>query len=324
MTRIAVVHPGTQWSTSDVYDGLCYGLEAHGVDVVRVLPLWALKEPVDAAIMVTAIRQPWVIHSLKSNGMPVVALFTESPYEQDKELDIARQVQGCWTHERTAVATFKAVNEHVAYLPHAWHPAVHTPVPQPGDDQVPAHDVVFVGSGFRERVSFFNSIDWTGIDLGLYGIWDGLGLKPQVAKCLRGGTIPNTQAAALYRKAKIGLNLYRRLRTDLKPDRPENWVTAESLNPRAYELAACRTLQISEWRAELRPMFPVGSVVWFKSTEFAEIAIRSWLENHNADSRISNAWQSQNCVNGHSWTDRAGQVLQDLHAWGLVPCLIAQ
>lgn len=322
--RIAVVHPGCDWSVSDVYSGLCYGLEQQGVEVFRVTAADVLSAAewhgVDAVILVTAIRTAG-IESLHRIGVPVLALFTESPYEADKELAVAKIVDGCWTHERTAVDAFKDVNPHSAYLPHAWHPAVHSPVPLLSDAVLPAHDVVFVGSGFRERVTFFNSIDWTGIDLGLYGIWADMGLKPQVQACVRSeGPICNEMAAGLYRRAKIGLNLYRRLPFALVPDRLENWVKAESLNPRAYELAACGCFQVSEWRAEVGDVFGSSAMFGAESQWAAEAQIRAWLKQ-SAGARMEFQYQAVFDVAGHSWTDRAGQVLSDLHAWGLVPCL---
>jgi hypothetical protein len=32
--RILAIHPGASWSTADVFDGLVYGLKAHGVTVI--------------------------------------------------------------------------------------------------------------------------------------------------------------------------------------------------------------------------------------------------------------------------------------------------
>lgn len=314
--RIAVCHSGPTWSTADVEAGLVHGLEAHGVEVAR----WHVDEAIpfrpDAVILVTAIRHELAaIQRLIDAGHCVTALFTESPYEAEKELDVARIVAGCWTHERTAVEAFQAVNPRVSYLPHAWHPGIHTAIPQPGDEAVRAHDVVFVGSGFRERVSFFNAIDWTGIDLGLYGIWDGLGLNDQLQACVRSdGPIANTEAAALYRRAKIGLNLYRRLANNIFGlDRPENWVHAESLNPRAYELAACGCLQVSEKRAEVREVF--GEMVpTFRTPQEASVVIRHWLNDPNGWALRA---QAQESVRARSWIERAGQVLRDLRAWHL-------
>lgn len=305
--RIAVVSSGPTCATTDVEAGLVYGLTAHGIDVVRWAIEDVLPERLDVVILVTAIRHEFT-RIVKHEPRPAVtALFTESPYESEKELAVAAGVDGCWTHERTAVSAFRAVNPDVAYLPHAWHPGIHTREPQPGDDEIPAHDVVFVGSGFRERVAFFNAIDWTGIDLGLYGIWDGLGLNDQVAACVRSpGPIANTQAAALYRRARIGLNLYRRL-GNLGPDVPANWVTAESLNPRAYELAACDCFQISEYRAEIGDVFG-DRVPTFMTPGEASTLIRTGL----AEGKLHAAPPTYT-----SWLARAHQVLQDLHTWGL-------
>lgn len=326
--RIAVVDPGIAFGTGDVAAGLTYGLEQLGVEVERWTP-GVVRAPrfarADIAIAVTAIRPPRLIDAFLKEGMCVTALFTESPYEAAAEAGVAARVAGCWTHERTAVPTFRAVNPHVAYLPHAWQPGgVHTATPQPGDADLPAHDVVFVGAGVRERITFFNAIDWTGIDLGLYGIWEGLGLNDQVAACVRSeGPIANATAAALYRRARIGLNLYRRLHVlgpdhptleSLGPDVPANWVTAESLNPRAYELAACGTFQLSEARAEIRDVF--GCLVpTFTTPAQASVLLPAWLEYLRSGYRpVSARAQVADC----SWVDRAGQVLRDLQTWGLI------
>jgi spore maturation protein CgeB len=316
--RIAVVHPGVAFGTGDVAAGLTYGLKQLGVEVGLAC--------VDVVIAVTAIRPPGFVDAILETGVPVTALFTESPYEQAAEVQMAGRVAGCWTHERTAVSTFRAVQPHVAYLPHAWHPLVHTATPQPGDDQLPAHDVVFVGAGVRERIAFFNAIDWTGIDLGLYGIWDGLGLKDALTPCIKSeGPVANTTAAALYRRARIGLNLYRRLPVlgpdrptlrDLGQDVPANWVQAESLNPRAYELAACGCFQLSDSRSEIPDVF--GCLVPTFGTMAGSVGdeIRSWLRWVNLRGDADRA-DLQGMVAGHSWIDRAGQVLRDLQTWGL-------
>jgi len=315
--KIAVFYSGPKWGTGDVAIGLVDGLRANGVDVCE------LQGGV-VAIVVTAIRRPDIVDTLLKAGVTVTVLFTESPYEEAAELAVARQVAGCWTHERASLSAFRAVTEHVAYLPHAWHPAIHTVTPQPLDASVPAHDVVFVGAGVRERISFFNAIDWTGIDLGLYGIWKDLGLKPEVEACIKSdGPISNLMAAALYRRAKIGLNLYRRLpvigpdRPTLRavgPDRPDNWVQAESLNPRAYELAACGCFQVSEHRPEIGDVFGCLVPAFITPAE-ASALIREWLRRPpllDADRADLRA-----CIAQSSWTHRAGQVLEDLAAWGL-------
>lgn len=315
--RVLLVHPGSKWSTADVESGVAYGLRMLGVTVIRCGIGTALEvaklQKVDAVILVTAIRhKPAEIQALLDAGLCVTVVLTESPYEPEAELRIASQVAGCWTHERAFLPSLRLVNPQSAYLPHAWHPGVHVPEPQPGDDAVPAHDVVFVGSGFRERIAWFNAIDWTGINLGLYGIWDGLGLKPQVEACVRGGPISNVKVAALYRRAKIGLNLYRHLDSGLGPDVPERRVTAESLNPRAYELAACGTFQISEARAEIGDVFEFYVPTFATSTEASPL-IRDWLPF--VRQRYVDGAECRAHVAGSSWVNRAEQMIANLTAW---------
>jgi spore maturation protein CgeB len=347
--RIVLAHPGASWSTADVYDGLYYGLKTLGADVVpyrldtrieashKALHwLWrtkkkdqpdlekpnkvdviyhagvgvlemALRHQASVVLVVSSmLLHPDVIIMMKRAGLRVVVLFTESPYDEEQELRIASMVDGCWTNERTSVPKFRAVNPNSGYLAHAWHPLKHFESAR-SIGELPEHDVVFVGSGFSERVTWFNSIDWTGIDLGLYGTWKGLGLKKQVARCVRGAQITNEMAASLYRRAKVGLNLYRnRAGWSGKGARI---VGAESLSPRAYELAACGSFHISDDRAEVREVF--GDLVpTFTSPTEAAALIRLWLNQPDERARVAALLPA--CVAESSWVDRARTVLGDL------------
>jgi spore maturation protein CgeB len=345
--RILLAHPGATWSVSDVFDGLDYGLRQHGVEVEHyrldtrieasrkaLHALWRMKKKtqpdlqkpnqadliyhasvgilemalrlhVDVVLVVSAMfLHPDVVVMMRRAGLKVTVLFTESPYDHDKEIAMAAMVDGCWTNERACVPAFRAVNPNSGYLPHAWHPLKH--FPDRGEDvDVAAHDVVFVGSGFPERIAWFNSIDWSGIDLGLYGTWKGLGLNKQVSKCVKGAQVNNQLASALYRRAKIGLNLYR-TRTS---SRHTLTVTPESLSPRAYELAACRSFHLSDPRAEVREVFG-DCVPTFSTPREAAALIRLWLANE--PERVAMAAQLPACVAEASWVERAKTVLGDL------------
>ena len=50
-----------------------------------------------------------------------------------------------------------------------------------------------------------NKVSWEKV----YGSWHGTKLNPQVKACVQSGPIDNSKATLLYRRAKIGLNLYR-------------------------------------------------------------------------------------------------------------------
>ena len=346
--KILLIHPGASWSTADVEAGLRYGLEQHGTEIVRyrldvripratkwLFANWrqarkvhpdiskpttadciyqagigalevALRHRVDCVLIVSAmVLHPDVIVLMKRAGLRVTVLFTESPYDIAKELPIAAMVDGCWTNERTSVPIFQKVNPKSGYLPHAWHPERHDAT-APLSDEVAAHDVVFVGSGFSERIAWFNAIDWSGIDLGLYGTWKGLGLKAALRPCVR-EQIDNRLTAALYRRAKIGLNLYR---TSMGWGKKAPSIShAESLSPRAYELAACGAFHLSDARAEVRERF--GDLVpTFRTPADASALIRSWLADDAGRAHVSSLLPA--CVAECSWSERAKTVLGDL------------
>jgi spore maturation protein CgeB len=341
--RILLVGPGASWSTADVEHGLRGGLIAAGCDVVVyrldaridrsrrwLYSAWrrtqkrnqdleqptaadvlyhagigaleqALRHQVDVVVIVSGMfLHPDVVILMKRAGLRVVALFTESPYDLKKELAIARIVDGCWTNERTSVPAFRHVCARAGYLPAAWTRGRHGPDPLATDAAVAAHDVVFVGSAFRERIDWLEAIDWTGIDLGLYGNWTALGSRHPLRGCVHGPVpLPNTTAAALYRRAKVSLNLYR-----TAPG-------AESLNPRAYELAACGAVTVSQPRAETAERF--GALVATAATPGAMAGlIRAYLADDDERARIRRALPDT--VAQHSWNERVQDVIGDLRA----------
>jgi hypothetical protein len=197
-----------------------------------------------------------ILAGLQHFNIPTGLILTESPYDDEHELRWASFAHMVWTNERTSVAGLRRINPHAHYLPAAYDPFRHQPDPQLEDENYPAHDVIFVGTGFPERIDLLSAVDWTGIDLGLYGNWDAVieaGASHPLYAHVKAGVVENYQAAALYRRAKIGLNLYR---TSKGFNAAAGHIAhAESLNPRAYELAAVGCFQIATWRDEAADVF---------------------------------------------------------------------
>ena len=314
--RICVIHrEDVTWSIADVRDGLVYGLRANGHTVTedRLAADWFI-------VVNPMFQTPEQLQALRQMA-PVAGLCTETPYDIDRELVCAGLVDGGWTHERASVPDFQRVNPNFGYLPHAWHPERHG-LAEP-DQTVPAHDVVFVGSGFGERIAWINAMNWTGIDLGLYGLWEGQGLSTHWEHCWKGATIDNVDAAKLYRRATIGLNLFRTKGGRKWQQRPID-ITAESLSPRSYELAACGVFQLSNHRAEVAEKFgDAVPVIYQDHTSQALLdadraTIRTWLLQTRATTRKALAEVTRQAVQGDSWTARAVQVVADIKAWSRV------
>lgn len=339
--HVLLVHPGATYSVADVESGVRAGLTAHGIGVhtfrldhrirhahdslgswyrylrkkqvdaerpnsdrimyaasVDVIEM-ALRLNVEWVVIVTGMYlHPDAIVLMRRAGLKLAVLLTESPYDLESELRIASLCHVAWTNERATLDLYRDACPRTRYLPAAWHPARHDPrVPL---EDVPAHDVVFVGTAFPDRVELLSAIDWTGIDLGLYGNWRALGSRHRLRRFVRDTRpIPNERAAALYRRAKINLNLHR--------PTPE---PAESMNPRAYELARLGVFWIDDGRRlELRERFGYA-VPTFSAVDTLGPMIREYLATPAR--RLAHLVANQTTVGRDSWTDRAAVMVRDL------------
>jgi hypothetical protein len=217
---------------------------------------------------------PDTIRLLFRMGANTALLLTESPYDDAKQAKITPYARVVFTNERASVKLMerwwqqtdgkphweRLGAEKVHYLPHAYDPDVHHQFRVEDYDnapyeEVPKHDIVFVGSGFIERQEILSAVDWDGlgVDFGLYGVWPYMGSRSKLRKYWRAGTVDNAVTAALYRNARLGLNLYRQsVGTSRNATRLKG---AESLNPRALELAATGTPHVSDFRPEVGEVF---------------------------------------------------------------------
>lgn len=354
MTSVMVVHPGDSFSTHDVYTGLCAGLAAQGVSVIEArldhgidsfstmiyhteeagepLPEWAtdafaLAAPriigqaawlrPDAVIVVTGLKCHYSVPlTIRKLGIPCALLCTETPYS-DIEQEIAPLYDHVFTHERTGLRTRFGGHPSAHYLPHAYNPATHTPDGPRGE---PA-DVYFVGTAFPERRALFNGVRWGGLRFVCEGAlwhqeWDKL-IDPTAIR--RGEVDPwqgvqaNTDVAARYRAATICLN-HHRTTADVGTGR-HIALPAESLGPRAYEIAACRAFQIvDDSRAEAREIFGDALVTYCAGDSgHLERQVR-WWASHDGEREQFAAAQYAAVVGRHDWHTRARQILEVIHA----------
>jgi hypothetical protein len=261
---------------------------------------------------------PEVFRMSRRAGLRTALLFTESPNEDAYQLAVAQHIDVCWTNERTSLPAFRAVCPAAHYWRHAIDPARHSTQGDAAAD-VPAHDVVFVGTGWAERCELLEAIDWTGIDLGLYGSWELLAEDSPLRAYVRGGITPNELTAELYRRVKIGLNLHRISSTYSRTITPHagsvDALHAESLNPRCYELAAVGCFFMTDARAEVREIFG-DRVPTFSGPADLEAQLRYWLA-HEAE-RVAAAAQLPACVAGATFDARAAEILGILEDYGHV------
>jgi spore maturation protein CgeB len=270
--------------------------------------LVALRGRADAVLIVSALFfHPSALFLLRAARMPVGLLFTESPYQDEEQADYAALASVCWTNDRGSVERLRRANARTHYLPAAYRAGVHCPGRPPAD--VPRHDALFIGTLFRERAELLAAVDWTGIDLGIYGSFDAIdrrsALYRRLAPHVRGGVMDNARAIQLYRAAKIVLNPYR---TSVFHGSDAH-VEGESLNPRAYELAACGAFQLSSDRPEIRAVFGEDVPTFRDAEEMADL-VRAFV--NQPDLRAHMAASARRRIAGATFDARARQLAEQL------------
>ena len=182
---------------------------------------------------------------------------------------------------------------------------------QPRGLHAPPCDVFFVGTGFPERRALFGGVDWTGIDFQQKGfLWSD---EEQADTLMPRDVTANADVTAFYRSAKINLN-HHRTTTIYDQDVHIDPASAESLGPRAYEIAACGGFQLcDDSRAELSDVFG-DAIATYRAGDSADLErqIRYWLDHPTE--RAEKARAQYQAVRPHTWAARASGVLSILSA----------
>ena len=259
----------------------------------------AIASEPDAVVVVSAHNFNYAsAKTLRLAGLKTAVLLTETPYFLDFERQMASVYDVAFSHERRAKDYLDHPSLH--YLPHAYHPAIHSPALPP--DPALACDVFFCGSLFDERARLFRGVDWTGIHFRTRGYRLDTGELD---------LMDNMAVARGYRSAKINLNHHRTTTNHGSGEHiaPE---MAESLGPRAYEIAACGGFQLmDDSRPERHDVFgEVCPTYRAGDTDDLTRQIRHWLARPDERARVAAAMHQ--AVLPHSWTDRARRMLEVL------------
>ena len=318
--RILICQPASSWSTADVGRGYSEALKRAGHTVqdwrfdrrlnlmAKALDLPSTDESLitisyhasrmlvedvvdfvpDFVLMVSGlVFHPAGLQLVTKLQVPIVSIFTESPYNIEDEEYFSRFINLVATNDGQA-----AKEKGWLHLPPSYDPAIHYPGLSIAKRK---HDVVFTGTAWPERVKTFSSINWEGIDFGLYGLWpdpDNVTTfeRPPVqrpnlqsnkvwedmykvcAKHIAGSLTSPDQTLHLYRGSKICINDHR------------SHPTATSLGPRVYEvLAVGGGLLLTDYREEIEELLgPLWLDFVYKDPADLERKIRYYLNNDEA------------------------------------------
>lgn len=344
--RILLTYPGATYSTYDVAAGYEKALSALGHEVRSfnhhgwlsfydiTLAQWQLYAPEqvfpDAAARVIASEHvvieavdfvPDVIlivaamglhrrafELLNHLGVPIIVLLTESPYEDGIQAKVLEKghVSLAFTNERTSAQRLETVTGvQTIYLPHAYDASRHRVL---NIDEKHRSDVFFQGTLWPKRKRLLDSL----ADLPYKMIFDGI--QPQARNREEADesmthVIDNSEMPFWYSGTKIAINHHREFCT-IDKDGLELYLEsgeAESLGPRAFEIAACGAFQLCDnTRPELQDVFG-DSVVTYDDTEDLRDKVKYYLRNDHK--RREMAKESHRRVQGCTFEARARDII---------------
>lgn len=206
----------------------------------------------DVVLLISAFwYPPYLLDAMRSRGMKVVLLHSESPYQDGEQLERAAHADVNLLNDPVNIQLYRDLGVPAEYMPHAYRSTVHYPA-QPGTAS--KWDLSFIGTGFPSRVRFFEQMDLAGLDVNLAGPWLDLPedspLRDWTATKLDNCT-GNEQTAGIYRQSRTGINPYRREAEDAH--RGEGW----AVGPREVEMAACGLWFARDPRPESDELFPM-------------------------------------------------------------------
>jgi hypothetical protein len=253
----------------------------------------------EVVLVVSAFFIPaHMLDLLRLRGHRVVLLHTESPYEDDRQIELAAHADLNLVNDPTNLERFR-LQAPTLYAPHAYREMVH----QPGPTTAPVSDLAFVGTGYPSRVEFFHNLDLDGLRVALAGNWMRLDFDDplrhfvvhDINECF-----DNEDFVPYYRSARCGINLYRREAND------DTLLLGATMGPREVEMAACGLFFLRDPRQEgddVLPMLPT-----FTSPAEASELLRWYLARDGLRARL--ARRARDAVADRTFTNHATQLLR--------------
>jgi spore maturation protein CgeB len=240
-----------------------------------------------------------LLDTARRDGVKIVVICTEQPYELGRELDVAAHSDIALLTDPTTIDRFREVCTAV-HQPHCYRPTLHTPGPA-----VPelAADFAFVGTGYESRIRFLEQMRLDGLDVLLAGNWAQLAQDSPLRRFVAGGLedcLDNDKTVDVYRSAKVGINLYRREAET--PELSAGW----AVGPREVEMAACGAFFLRDPRPEGDELFP--SLPTFTAPEEAGELLRWHLANPAA--REAAAHKAREAVADRTFDNAAAALLR--------------
>lgn len=264
----------------------------------------ALEEKVDAVLIIALSPiTPFTVQILKNAGIQTAHYFCEDLRTQD----LWKPVIGVYDvffiiQNDPWLAECRKLNPNTHYVPNG------APVEYVNDGSaLKEFNVVFMGVPYPNRVHFFEKLCRLNLDFLIWGWgWDKVVLSPELKRRVMSGTrwLSIEEIYTLYSKARIVLNLHSTLSdAEIEPK-------GDFVNPRAFSVPLCRSLQVADRREALFEFFTEDKeIVCFNTAQELVAKIQHFLDHPEHAALIIEAAYKR-VAESHLITHRVTQMLE--------------
>ncbi len=226
---------------------------------------------------------PEAVNRLKELDIPIVFWFVED----FRVLPYWKEVSSAYDHffslqkEGFFPELMASGAKDCYYLPQGCYPAVHRPLDLAHEQkEIYETDVSFMGAAYHNRVQSFPRL--MDLDFKIWGTgWDlGSSLGRRVQN--NNERVTTEETVSIYNAAKINLNLHSSTyHYGVNPD-------GDFVNPRTFEIAACKGFQLLDNRSDLINLFKISEeLVVFENLDDLKSQIDFYLSNSDLRNELA-------------------------------------
>lgn len=229
-------------------------------------------------------------------------IFTESPYQDMDQEPYIDLCDFCFMNDALSVEKYNPnKDKYIDFLPHSYSPETH----YISEKEEKTTDVIFCGTLYPNRMALFSAVDWSGIDIMLYGaigIYENSDVPVNIRNIIMGNNLDNSVLAEHYRHSKLSINAHRQTRNI----DDHTIIAGNGMNPRIRESIMCGCLPITDYRQEIKDVF--GDVIpFFDGSEELENKVRHFL--HNDEERSNRLQIAMNICKKDTYENRCNEII---------------
>ncbi|WP_375546930.1 glycosyltransferase [Paenibacillus sp.] len=255
------------------------------------------------------------LDAVRKLGFKTAVWLTDDPYYSDLTVGNVSHYDYVFTLESECIPIYQQLGcSQVHHLPFAAYPGHYKPIGMPS---IRRREVSFIGSAYLNRIDYLNPImdrlmQHNTIINGLW--WDRLpsytayGDRIEVNKWM-----DPVQTAETYSASKIVINLHRS-HEDHSVNYNTTQIPAASPNPRTFEISACGTLQLSDYRSDLTKFYTPGKEIETYRSPAELIDKIEYYLTHEKERRDIALGALERTLGEHTYGHRLNQMLSVIFA----------